>query len=80
MSSFASPPSTCCEWRHGPCAQRPYPHPGDKAAAYANVSEASGHKSGFGVVNVVTNPAYSNIIQMQAAGFVEGYLTAREPP
>jgi hypothetical protein len=46
--------------------------------ASATYSHASNHASNFGQVRVKTNPAYSNKIQMQAAGFVEGYVTAGE--
>jgi hypothetical protein len=46
------------------------------APAHASYSHWSNHGSGFGQLRVVTNAAYSNAVQMQAAGFVEGYLTA----
>lgn len=48
------------------------------APAYAKYSHASNHASGFGQLRVQTNPQYSNKLQMQGAGFVEGYLTAPE--
>eukprot|EP00879_Flechtneria_rotunda_P009863 GHRR01010315.1.p1 GENE.GHRR01010315.1~~GHRR01010315.1.p1 ORF type:complete len:548 (+),score=138.18 GHRR01010315.1:757-2400(+) len=46
------------------------------APAYANYSHASNHPSGFGQLRVKTDASYSNEVQMAAAGFVEGYLTA----
>lgn len=48
------------------------------APAYANYSHASNHPSGFGQLRVQTNPEYSNKVQMQGAGFIEGYLTAAQ--
>ena len=44
--------------------------------AYANYSHYSNHASGFGQLRVQTDSKYSSEIQMQSAGFVEGYLTA----
>lgn len=49
---------------------------GGAAPAYANYSAASSHASGFGQLRVSTSPQFSNSVQMRAAGFVEGYLTA----
>jgi hypothetical protein len=49
---------------------------GAAAPAYANYSVASSHVSGFGQLRVSTSPRFSNSVQMRAAGFVEGYLTA----
>eukprot|EP00775_Hariotina_reticulata_P010288 gene10288-10447_t len=49
---------------------------GTAAPAWANYSHWSNHKSGFGQLHVCTSSAYSNAIQLQAAGFAEGYLTA----
>lgn len=46
------------------------------APAYASYSHYSNHQSGFGQLRVQTSPAFSNKVQMQAAGFIEGYLTA----
>lgn len=46
------------------------------APAYANYSHYSNHPSGFGQLRVQTSPQFSNEVQLQAAGFVEGYLTA----
>lgn len=46
------------------------------APAHATYSHWSNHGSGFGQLRVTTHAAYSNQVQMQAAGFVEGYLTA----
>lgn len=50
--------------------------PAGAAPAYANYSVASSHASGFGQLRVSTSPSFSNSVQMRAAGFVEGYLTA----
>lgn len=33
-------------------------------------------RSGFGVLKVKTSPEFPDVVQMQAAGFIEGYLTA----
>jgi hypothetical protein len=46
--------------------------------AYANYSHFSQHTSGFGQLRVQTSSSFSNSVQMQAAGFVEGYLTAAQ--
>eukprot|EP00878_Enallax_costatus_P035927 GHUV01040182.1.p1 GENE.GHUV01040182.1~~GHUV01040182.1.p1 ORF type:complete len:180 (+),score=42.92 GHUV01040182.1:239-778(+) len=46
------------------------------APAYASYSHYNNHQSGFGQLRVKTDPAFSNGVQMQAAGFIEGYLTA----
>lgn len=51
-------------------------HAGLLLPAYANYSHSSRHASGFGQLRVQTDPKASNSIQMQAAGLVEGYLTA----
>lgn len=53
-------------------------HAADMAPAYANYSVPSNHPSNFGQLRITTNPAFSNQIQVQAAGFIEGYLTAGE--
>lgn len=45
-------------------------------AAYANYSHYSHHPSGFGQLHMQTSSHFSNSIQMLAAGYVEGYLTA----
>lgn len=52
--------------------------PAGAAPAYANYSAASSHASGFGQLRVSTSPRFSNSVQMRAAGFVEGYLTAAQ--
>lgn len=51
-------------------------HAAGPVPAYANYSHFSQHASGFGQLRVETSPHFSNSVQMQAAGFVEGYLTA----
>jgi hypothetical protein len=51
-------------------------HTAGAAPAHANYSHWSNHGSGFGQLRVTTHASYSNQVQMQAAGFVEGYLTA----
>lgn len=50
----------------------------DDAPAQASYTQASHHKSGFGVFKVTTNPQFSDELQMSAAGFLEGYLTAEQ--
>jgi hypothetical protein len=54
----------------------PLLHAAGPVPAYANYSHYSQHSSGFGQLRVETSSQFSNSVQMQAAGFVEGYLTA----
>ncbi|EFJ48982.1 hypothetical protein VOLCADRAFT_90360 [Volvox carteri f. nagariensis] len=48
----------------------------DEAPAHGSFSDPLRHKSNFGQLRITTNPAFLDEIQMQAAGFLEGYLTA----
>ncbi|GLI63793.1 hypothetical protein VaNZ11_006878 [Volvox africanus] len=50
--------------------------PRDDSPAHGSFSDALRHKSNFGQLRITTNPAFPDDVQMQAAGFVEGYLTA----
>ncbi|GFR52661.1 hypothetical protein Agub_g15255, partial [Astrephomene gubernaculifera] len=50
--------------------------PRDDAPAHGSFSDPLRHVSNFGQLRVATNPAFPDTLQMQAAGFVEGYLTA----
>ncbi|GIL61407.1 hypothetical protein Vafri_15865 [Volvox africanus] len=50
--------------------------PRDDSPAHGSYSDALRHKSNFGQLRITTNPAFPDDVQMQAAGFVEGYLTA----
>jgi hypothetical protein len=46
------------------------------AAATGNYSRAERHASGFGQLRLETGAGFEDIVQAQAAGFLEGYLTA----
>ena len=48
----------------------------DKAPVRASFSQPQQHQSNFGQLRIKTNGDFSDSIQMQAAGFAEGYLTA----
>ncbi|KAG2491647.1 hypothetical protein HYH03_010017 [Edaphochlamys debaryana] len=46
------------------------------APAFGSFSDPVRHVSNFGQLRVTTNPAFPDAVQAQAAGFLEGYLTA----
>eukprot|EP00198_Chlamydomonas_reinhardtii_P009289 XP_001698626.1 predicted protein [Chlamydomonas reinhardtii] len=63
--------------------RKPGPDPGPDfscpnaaAPACGSFSDPARHRSNFGQLRVTTNAAFPDEIQMQAAGFLEGYLTA----
>lgn len=48
----------------------------DAVPAHGSFSDSLRHKSNFGQLRITTNPSFPDDVQMQAAGFLEGYLTA----
>mmetsp|Transcript_16858 Transcript_16858/g.36492 ORF Transcript_16858/g.36492 Transcript_16858/m.36492 type:complete len:608 (+) Transcript_16858:113-1936(+) len=52
------------------------PESNDVAVAEASYSDASSHVSNFGQLRLSTKPLASDLVQMQAAGYLEGYVTA----
>lgn len=49
-----------------------------KGVAYGTFTDSSVHVSGFGVLNISTNPIYTSTIQTFAAGYFEAALTHHE--
>ncbi|KXZ46084.1 hypothetical protein GPECTOR_47g360 [Gonium pectorale] len=50
--------------------------PRAESPAHGSFSDPLRHVSNFGQLRITTNPAFPDELQMQAAGFLEGYLTA----
>lgn len=50
--------------------------PNGNSPASGNYSEPAHHRSNFGQLRISTSSEFSDKVQMQAAGFLEGYLTA----